>query len=60
MDDYDVYDLMFLIKSMRVEAHKIKKTNIDYATTLFEKLDRIEPKLPVLLIGRKLDFDSRN
>ncbi len=60
MNDYDVHDLMFLMRSLRVEAHKIKKTNLNYATTLFEKLDRIEPKLPVLLTGRKLDSDSRS
>jgi len=45
MNNYDKQDLLFLIQAMRIEAHNIKRTNPEYAKSLFDKLDRIQPQL---------------
>jgi hypothetical protein len=42
---YDQYDLLFLLRALRVEAHQMKANRPGYAKMLFEKLDRIQPQL---------------
>ena len=43
MKSYELYDLLFLLRALRIEAHAIKKTHPGYAKLLFDKLDKIQP-----------------